>query len=152
MPSTLALCISGERIGERVAQHVPRQAREHMPAHPLHGRQSQRQHQHAARPLAPKAGCNGGRRSEEQGKAGGQQGDGQGEQHGKGLGFDEKRFADPEQAGQEVAEAEPPADRGGGDDVCTAWCRGSPPSCRRRVFDACRRRVFDADAGMTPHR
>ena len=36
------------------------------------------------------------------------------QQHGKHLGLDEKRLADPEQPEQEIAEAEPPADRGRG--------------------------------------
>ena len=66
-------------------------------------------------PCPPKPRGDAGRGGIEQGKAAGQQRDGKGEQHGEDLGLDEEGLADPEQAGQEIAEAEPPADGSGGD-------------------------------------
>ena len=104
-----------ERIGERIAQHIPGQAGEDIPARPFRRRQRQGQHQDAARPGSPKPRGDADRGGMEQGKAAGQQGDGQGEQPGENLRLDEKGLADPKQPGQEIAEPEPPADGGGGD-------------------------------------
>src|SRR5262249_42022415 len=44
---------------------------------------------------------------------GGQRNDRERQQPAEGLGVDQKRMADPIEAGEEIAEAEPPADRGG---------------------------------------
>ena len=76
---------------------------------------AKRQHQDAARSLAPEPRGDAGRGGIEQGKAARQQRDRKGEQPGEDLGLDQEGLADPEQAGQEIAEAEPPADGGGGD-------------------------------------
>ena len=48
---------------------------------------------------------------QEQRQAGRQQRDGNGSRSREHLGLDEEGLADPEQAEQEIAEAEPPADR-----------------------------------------
>ena len=68
------------------------------------------------------------RRRIEQRQAGGQQRDGEGQQHSEDLGLDEEGLADPEQAGQEIAEPEPPADLGGGDGAVAAQPGDQPRS------------------------
>ena len=50
----------------------------------------------------------------EQREAGGQADDGKGQQPAERLGIDQKRMADPVKAGEEIAEAEPPAGDGRG--------------------------------------
>ena len=101
-------------IGERIAQHVPGEA----------GRARGRAAIPSPTATAPSAStrvgagsperrCQRRRRRIEQRKTCRHQQDGKRHQDGKDLGFDQERFADPEQAGEEVAEAEPPADLGG---------------------------------------
>ena len=109
----------GSGIGERIAQHVPGKAAQHVAAQPLRRRQRQGQHEDAARPGPGEPRGDACSRGVEEGKAGRQQRDGEGQQHGEGLGLDQECLADPEQAGHEIAEAEPPADFGG----CDGWAR-----------------------------
>ena len=81
-----------------------------VPAQPFRGRKRQGQHEDATgvgRPVERGEPC--GRRIEES-EAGGKQSDRERQQNGERLRLDQEGLADPEQAQDEIAEAEPPAD------------------------------------------
>jgi hypothetical protein len=104
----------GEGPGQRIAQHIPGKARQHMPARPFHGGEGECQHQYAGRPPAPEARGKPGGGGVEQGEARRHRGDGERQQRREDFRLDQKSITDPEQARQEIAEAEPPADGRGG--------------------------------------
>ena len=120
----------GKRIGQRVAERVPGEAAQDMAAQPFRGRQRQGQHEDAAGAAGPEARGDPGGRGVEEGKAGGKQGDGEGQQHRERLGLDQEGLADPEQSRHEVAEPEPPADPCRGDFRATVPARSVIPALR----------------------
>ncbi len=98
-----------ERRDQRIAVGVPRKSGEQVAAQPLGDGEGDREREHArraARPDQPR------QREPQRGKerqAGRQPDDRERQQPAEDLGVDQKRVADPIEAGEEIAEAEPPA-------------------------------------------
>src|SRR5215831_8125158 len=104
----------GKRIGERVAQRVPRKAAERVAARPFGRRQGQGEPENPVQATAPEAGGEPRGRAPIEREIGGEQGDGERQQRGERLGLDQECLSHPEEAWNEVAKPEPPADLRGG--------------------------------------
>ncbi len=96
--------------GQRIANCVPREAGEQMPAQPFGNRHCHREDEHPRPAVGPEEAGKGGAEGPEQRQTGRQDDHGKGHQPAEDVRLDEEGGADPPQAGQEEAEAEAPAD------------------------------------------
>ena len=103
------------RRGEGVAERVPGKTGEEMAAQPFGDRKHGREDQDARPALRPDGPGDRGAEAPEERQAGGNRDHREGHQPGELIGVDQKGSADPPQTGNEIAEAECPADGEGGD-------------------------------------
>ena len=106
-----------QRLGQRIAEGVPRKAGEQMPAQPFRHGERDRQRQDAQWPTDPKQARDAEAEAGVKRQIGRQANDGDRQQPAEGLGVDQEGVADPIKAGDEIAEAEAPADARRGPEV-----------------------------------
>src|SRR6202011_5155278 len=99
-----------QRLGQRIAERVPRKAGEKVPAQPLGGSQRDRERENARWSTHPEKPRERERRGGEQRQIGRQSKDRERDQPGERLGVDQERNPDPIEAGDEITEPEQPSD------------------------------------------
>ena len=110
MPVTDTLCISKRHRHRRVADGIPGKTGEQEAAQPFRQAKAEGKGGDAADIVAPQQPGDHCRKAIEKGERERNADHREGQGPGKTVGLDQKRRADPPQAGKEIAEAEPPAD------------------------------------------
>ena len=95
--------------GKRLTEAVPREAGQHVPAQPFGDGHRRSESENTRRTGRPKKSCEQRSQAGEQGEPGGNRDHREGQEPAELVSLDEQRHSDPVEAGEEVAESEPPA-------------------------------------------